>query len=575
MTESAALDYGPILGRTRPRIITMLVAMVVVATVLTYFGAARLFERQALARAENQLSLYLRSLNETLKQHQHLPYILAQNTDLQRAFAAGQVAQLNVLLRDFSNAAGLEAIYAMDLSGRVLAASNAGEKISFLGQNYGFRPYFREALSGARSDYFAIGATSGRPGYFVAEPLRGAAGETLGVIAIKLDISELQASWEAGDASVFATNRDGIVVIASDPGWLYRAAREVDAERRAELVQSRQFGTERLESLGLTERGPQRIALGGRSYFVAERAADWRGWRVSFLSPVSDAWRQTLLTTALMGTLFALLIGFATYLRSQRIAMALTVSQRHRKELIEANTALKSAQEELERSSKLAALGQLAASVTHELGQPISAFKTHLLAAEMGNEITSPETAGNLKRLADRMDAITGQLRFFARGGTENFEPVDLARVIREAVGMLAHDVKASGAALAMDLPKRPAMVRGHEVQLEQAAVNLLRNALHAVAGRDAPRIGLRLYRKGAWQVIEITDNGIGLDGMTLEKLQEPFFSTKPSGLGMGLGLSITAEILRAHGGHLQAEPRAGGGAVFSLHIRALSEGEP
>ena len=219
---SDAIDIAPPLAapetpKIRTRIVAMLVATVLLATTATFFGAMQYFERSARADADNQLALYLRSLNEALKQHQHLPYILAENEALVRAVEGGNPEALNPMLADFAQAAGLEAIYVMDPGGTVTAASNAGTPQSFLGQNYRFRPYFQEALAGQQSDYFAIGATTGRPGYFVAVPLSNASGARLGAVVIKLDVSELQAAWEERGEPVLAVNAQGITVLSADP----------------------------------------------------------------------------------------------------------------------------------------------------------------------------------------------------------------------------------------------------------------------------------------------------------------------------------------------------------------------
>ncbi|MEL7345446.1 MAG: cache domain-containing protein, partial [Pseudomonadota bacterium] len=407
VSEMTGPNGWPLNARIRGRIVAILIGTIVVATVATYFAANQYLERSARADAENQLALYLRSLNEALKQHQHLPYILAQNTDLVAAVEAKRPETLNPMLADFAAAAGLEAIYVMDLAGNVTAASNAGTPQSFLDQNYRFRPYFTQALAGRQSDYFAIGATTGRPGYFVAVPLESVGTGTLGALVIKLDVSELQLAWQARGEVVLAVDEQGITVLAADPAWLYRATKDLNETQRNVIKQERQFGNQSLAPLGWERIGRDAVSVAGERFLLTSEAADFQDWTVHYLTPEAGITQQTLLTTGFAGAIVTVLIGFATFLRSQRIETALEASQQHRHELINANAQLVAAQEELARTTKLAALGQLAASVTHELGQPISALKTHLAAAEIGNEITSPTTAANLRKLAERMEAIS------------------------------------------------------------------------------------------------------------------------------------------------------------------------
>ncbi|MCH2077760.1 MAG: ATP-binding protein [Rhodobacteraceae bacterium] len=551
--------------RISGRVIAILLTTVLAAVTAAYFGSLRLFEAQTVSVSDSQHALYLRSLNEALKKHQHLPFVLGENPQLSENLGSGRTEELNATLEGFAEASGLEAIYLMTLSGDVVAASNHRLPSSFLGQNYGFRPYFQSAASGERSDYFAIGATTGRPGYFVAEPLMAAPGDVSGVIAIKLDVSELQASWEERGEAVLAINEDGIVVLSSNPAWLYHTIGELDPARRAAIAESRQFGSQELPRLAWVPEGDARVAVAGQSYFLTSGPTEVVNWTVHYLRAEAAVARQTWLATGVMGFFIAVLIGFSVFLRSRRIQAALVVSQRQGRELAETNARLVKAQEELERSSKLAALGQLAASVTHELGQPISALKSHLFAAEIGGEITSPETLNNLRRLADRMEATKRQLGFFARRGSEDRAPVDMALVIKEALGLMAHDLE--HIEVAWTPPAAPCETMGNQLQLEQAMVNLLRNAAMAVAGIEAPRIAIDCATRADQIVVRVTDNGPGLEGVSLAKLEEPFYSTRSSGEGMGLGLAITAEIIRAHGGELTAGEVAGQGAVFEMTL--------
>ncbi|MEM8596091.1 MAG: ATP-binding protein [Pseudomonadota bacterium] len=555
--------------RTRPSIVLVLALTLVVAIGATYLGAQRLLHAQAISVATSQHALYVRSLNEALKQHQHLPFVIGQNPLIVEKVARGAIEPLNALLASFAEASGLEAIYVMGLDGDVVAASNHALPTSFLGQNYGFRPYFQHAASGERSDYFAIGATTGRPGYFVAEPLRSVTGDIVGVIAIKLDISELQASWQSRGEEVLATNADGIVVMASNPDWLYQTVTDLNSAQRASIAESRQFGAEDIPRLDWVDGVGGRILLQGQSYFLTSGPTEVVDWTVHLLTNQATVRQQTLLATAVLGAIVTGLIAFSVFLRSRRIQVALDVSQRQRQALEDTNSRLVAAQKELARSSKLAALGQLAASVTHELGQPISALKNHLFAAEIGGEITSSATLANLRRLAERMEGITKQLRFFAREHGEERKDTDMATVVGEAVALLRHDLSASDVSLSWTPPQTACVVRGNQLQLEQVMINILRNARDAVQETHPARIAIDCSLAEGLVTVTVADNGDGLSGESLETLQEPFYSTRSSGQGMGLGLAISAEIIDAHGGAIAARDLPEGGAVFTISLPA------
>jgi two-component system C4-dicarboxylate transport sensor histidine kinase DctB len=291
-----------------------------------------------------------------------------------------------------------------------------------------------------------------------------------------------------------------------------------------------------------------------------------RGWSVLYLRPETAITRQTLVATVLFGSVIALFVGFATFLRSLRIEAAYATSERQRAALTETNQQLEHAQSELARSAKLAALGHLAASVTHELGQPISAFRNHLVAADISGEITSPTTASSLNKLVDRMEAITLQFRYFAHGKPDRKLDVMVSDVVRESVALLRGEIDAARIDMQVVQPKDDIVLHGNKIQLEQAMTNLLKNAVHAVTDTSNPTIRVEVKVQNGTVDIRVCDNGAGLDGANLKDLQEPFVSTKPSGVAMGLGLAITTEILRDHGGTLTLAP-SDVGAVFAVTL--------
>lgn len=565
----AATSINEGAGRMRKSILAVLIVTVLLATAATFFGARQYFERTEFQAASNRMALYLRTLNETLRQHQHLPFVLAGDPRFAVALQTPSArSETNERLQILAQEAKLEAAYLMDSTGLVVATSNAGEPHSFLGQNYGFRPYFQQALQGQRSDYFAIGATSGRPGYFVAEQVSLFQGVQNGVVAIKLDVSELQQSWEEGSETVVALNEDKIVVLASNPDWLYRPVSALAPDVRQAILNSRQFGAETLEPLPWLQSDTNRATVDGVTYLMASGAADWRGWTVHYLQADSAIFRQTLFATAFFGSVVAFLVGFSTYLRSRRIGLAFAESERQRGALEETNLALEAAQTELARNAKLAALGHLAASVTHELGQPISAFRNHLTAAEMGGEITSPKTTANLNKLVDRMEAITGQFRYFARGRVYETAELDLAEVLAEAEALLKGEIDSSGVAFKIAQSTSPITLKANRILLEQAFTNLFKNAIQAVADVDRPSVNVMVRARGDLVEVRVADNGRGISGVSLAELQEPFFSTKPSGVGMGLGLAIATEIIKEHGGKLSlGEAEIGAEFIASLPL--------
>lgn len=551
----------------RKSIAIILIAMALGAIALVFFVSQTYFRSLDQETAQSRLSLFERSLNETLSRFQHLPFVLARDATVQEVLGGKPNTQLNRRLSAFAREAELEAIYLMDLSGLVISASNYDKTPSFLGKNYGFRPYFKAAAAGGRGNYFGVGATTGRPGYFVSEPVRAADGSTIGIIAIKLDASELQKSWEEGDEAVLATNADGIVVLASDRTWLYRTINHLEPQQLEAIRLSKQFGNVNVVPLSWKEEGPASVELLGNTYTLASTDAAFLDWKIHYLLNGARTYERTILATSVFGSLIALLMGFAAYLRSKRIQAALVASQSDRQELVHANRQLESAQAELAHASKLAALGQLSASVVHELGQPISALRNYLTAEEISNDATNLPTLNKLVGVVSRMESITRQLRFFTRPGDEAFDVVTVEDVISDCLELTQHDIDFQNVDLTVDVQRDNMRVKGNRLRLEQVLVNLVKNSLSSLQESTATKLSITAFESEGRAHIEVADNGSGFGARNLEIMQEPFHTTRASGDGMGLGLSISSAIISEHDGTLTAENIPEGGAKFRISL--------
>jgi two-component system C4-dicarboxylate transport sensor histidine kinase DctB len=225
-------------------------------------------------------------------------------------------------------------------------------------------------------------------------------------------------------------------------------------------------------------------------------------------------------------------------------------------------------QGELERASRLAVLGKLATSVTHELGQPIAAMRNYITAAEMAD--TPKKLADSLPRFASlvtRMQHITEQLRFFARPGSDQFEPVDMLASVEAALDLLAPNLEQHKVQVNIKTPEATVPIRGNRLRLEQVLTNILRNAVDAMADSSKRHLTVIIEEVGDQAVLLVKDTGPGLGDSSLETLQEPFFTTKASGEGMGLGLAISMEIVVEHGGTMQAFTQETGGACLRITL--------
>ena len=568
------------LARPQRKSVTAILIVVTIAMIVSlFFASTSYFRSEETTEAANRLSLYTRSLNDTLERFQYLPFVLSQDPIVVSGVISGArgnaPSELNMRLAEFANVSNLEAIYLMNLSGSVIASSNYDLPQSFMGQNYAFRPYFQNALSGNRGEFFGVGATTGRPGYFVSEPVFQN-GKIIGVIAIKIDMSELQLLWEQGGENVFVSNGDGIVVLSSTPSWLYRTLQPLSDAEITAIANNKQFIGKELISLDWETKGTDVARLDGANFVYANEAINRLDWTVHYLLNETRIYERAVLTTVIFGSVLAVFLVFATFMRSVRIRSALSISQSDRAQLLKANHELKTTQEQLSRTSKLAALGQLSASVTHELGQPISALRNHLTAAEISGELKPGHTLEKFTRVIDRMDNITKQLRFFTRPIStqrqeDQMQAIDLQDVIKGALDLVEHTLKSAGVEVDFSHENEPVHTLGNRLRLEQVVVNLLTNSVTAMEDSPVKTLEISLVEQNTTIDIVVRDSGIGFGDRDMAKLQEPFHTTRASGNGMGLGLSIATEIIREHNGVITAENLADGGAEFTISLPLLN----
>ena len=237
------------------------------------------------------------------------------------------------------------------------------------------------------------------------------------------------------------------------------------------------------------------------------------------------------------------------------------------------------AQLNLARASQLATLGELSTAVAHEINQPLTIIALaakNARTALAGKTFDTASLARKLERIVsqvDRAKSITDHMRLFGRGGVDDALPFDLVECVRSACRFVREQYALADIRLdLMDVPAQPCPVVGHQIQLEQVILNLLTNARDAFAGtkrreevwdRPIVRIAIGSRDEGSWTVA-VKDNAGGIEESVIDRVFEPFFSTKPVGKGTGLGLSVAYGIVRDMGGIISAR-NEDGGACFEI----------
>ncbi len=233
-------------------------------------------------------------------------------------------------------------------------------------------------------------------------------------------------------------------------------------------------------------------------------------------------------------------------------------------------------------SGNLATLGQLAAGIAHEIGQPLHVIslatalaESHLAPLAVGETGAAAEAVrGEIRRIdgqVDRADAIIRNLLAFSRGESSE-GTTTCAEAVNGALDLVRGALHAAGTEIAVDLAPDLPRVRGGLVELEQVLVNLFFNARDAMAGRAVRRLIVRARAGQGGVTLEVADTGGGIPLTLLSRIFDPFFTTKDIGKGTGLGLAICRTTMQSCGGSIEAS-NTEGGAVFTLHLAAAPEG--
>ncbi|MCU0912723.1 MAG: ATP-binding protein [Rhodobacteraceae bacterium] len=561
----------------------------------------RIASRNALAegqeRAETTLRQTVNALESHLRRFEALPALLAQDDDVGTLLAtpgdAGRVAAMNRWLAETNALIEASDLYLIDLDGNTIAASNHARADSFIGQNFSYRPYFTAARDGGSGRYFALGTTSGVRGYYFASPVRDGAGRVQGVLALKIGVDEIEAGWRARDYRILVTDPEGVVFMSTDPGWLYRGLLPLTADRRARLTETRRYADADLAELPVVSSTTGGVALmrladgdgAEREYMATQTPMPRAGWTVRVLldtAPIRAQARLVVLAVALF-LLVGLLLAWTVAQRRARLAERLAIQAAAQSDLerqviertadlTQANADLHRMQADLVQAGKLAALGRMSAALSHEINQPLAAARNYAdsagLLIDRGDLPRAQENIAQILGLIDRMAAIARHLRNVARKPNEPLKAVDLAAVVQDALGIAQARLVAAGAEVTLDLPADLPPVQGGPVRLQQVIVNVLSNAADAVEGLADRRIEVMARAEGDEVTLAIRDHGPGVAPAIADRIFDPFFTTKQVGSGLGLGLSISYNIMKDFEGDLRVANHPEGGAVFTLALR-------
>ena len=574
--------------------------------------------------SSHQLDILAAAIDSEVTRHASIPSAVELNPEVMALLRApegrrtGLRPAANRFLQKLNDNLGGPAIFVLDTQGKVVASSDWIFSDNLLGSDLSYMPFFRDAVVGTPARHYAVDKVRHEAGYFFAQPIRDENQEwrVIGVAVVKSSIRESERRWLSQEAPALIVDNNGIVLLASPPEWRY-ATLQAQSREALEKISRDQFAGLPLGEVSLDidlagaddgavvslprhlrgDVGPQ---TGARPFLAVARNLPDTAWRIvvfSDLRPVAmQAGTHAALAAAAMG---CLLLGLLYLNQRRRLAKGreearamLEQANRELEQKVEERTVdlsdavsrlqsevaerqraeqtLRAAQDELVQAAKLAVLGQMATGITHEMSQPLGAIQTlSANAAEFmrrGDVATAEKNLAIVGQLAEQMGGIIGPLKTFARKSPAVPSAVDVARAVDAALFLFDQRLRKHSVVVDKDFGSEPLIAWCDANRLQQVLVNLIGNAIDAMADSAQRRLHFVASRSSGQRIaLFVSDTGSGFDDAALARLFEPFFTTKQPGEGLGLGLTISRDILRDFGGDLLAAPAPEGGARFTI----------
>ena len=537
-------------------------------------------------------------LKSELQKYLLVPFILSENPDVIQTLNSRDPAiidQLNVKLEKLALQTEASYIFVFDTTGTTIASSNYDAPNSFVGESYEFRPYFRQAMDEGSAQYFAKGETTGKAGLFLAGRISDRE-KPIGGIVIKVEFSQIAQRWNDQNATSLVTDRNSIILFSNDQSLNYKTLAPLTDTQKAKITADKQFRDEPLSASGIDidanllarDQAGQRLLVD----LVSIPDLNWNLLRIIPVKPaMATANARAQLIILLVGVFLSGIAFFfrrrfvrekekaeiTEYLKSEvkRQTKKLSVTNDQliheisERELV--NQRFRAAREELAQANRLGSIGAITASVAHELNQPVAAIRARAENAtkllKRGDSARVSENLGLIVDLTARIGSISTELRRYARRGSQAISSVSLDDVMDGLQILMGDRLKSKSINLVVgdNVDALPPVIAGR-VRLEQVLVNLLQNSLDALEGHTDPRVHIIFKVQKNMVVITVSDNGPGISEENTRNIFTPFFTDKPNGMGMGLG--IAKDIMTDFGGTIETIPSFMGGAAFQLKLK-------
>lgn len=565
-----SLSRNPITARVFLFSLSVLFVVLLVAT-NSFFTSKYLNDIKQ--EGEIRLTQNERNIVNELQKNSVIPQFLVRDQSIWNALLSNNFSSLPQMFFEFIDEISIESITLMDRTGQIVAV--AGKEN--LNVNSSNKIIFNTAISTNDTVMNIIEKDENEFGFFYSRKIENDQ-RVLGVLSIEVDLKKFENSWKSAGERIFISNGEGKIVLATEPTWKGLSEDLAWKNQNSKNIIKRGYSVAK----GWVDSNESDQYFNDSSFVRFNKNIPILNWKISSFENYSGVRERVNTILALEILIFLLLLVLSLYSLNRKKILRLNLFEEETIKLRELNKKLETEMEQrkrveknllaveqtLEQHSKLAALGEMSAAISHELNQPLAAMKTYLAGASLLLKRNRPqETVAALMRidgLIHRMGEITKQLKSFARKNTESFVPLNFNDAILEAMSIMEPQLKQSGIKIDTNIPSEPVLIVGDQQRLEQVIINLIRNAIDALDDTELPSITISLYKNNSVR-FSIRDNGKGIND--LEKLFEPFQTSKDPGKGLGLGLAISSNIISELGGSLSGENLTPTGAEFTIKL--------
>ena len=559
---------------TKPRIF-LFILLVMTLTVLFFTNAFFTSRFSEIIKQQGQYNLTKNTVNilNELQKNSIVPQLLVNDQEIKNSLIFEDFTTLSEKFSFFLNDVSIASVSLLDKNGK-LVAFNAKKNFE---RKVSYQHFSNNNDNTLETVITVLRKINNEFGFFYSQVIEYE-GEFLGMILIEVDLQKFEQAWVENGETIIITDSKGVIILSTEPSWKGLTEEQAFKVKPAESTLKRAYNAiAEWTNLKEVDNYPNTQAT-----IRSNEDIPLLNWNISSFASYSGVREKvnTILAFEILILLF--LIVLSLYLLNRKNIVRLNLFEEETFQLKELNKRLTeeikqrkrveknllAVEQTLEQHSKLAALGEMSAAISHELNQPLAAMKTYLAGASLLLKRNRPnETVTALMRIDDliqRMGRITKQLKSFARKNTESFVALNFNEAFLSAIAIMEPQLKQTNVKLETFIEPEPIIIMADQQRLEQVIINLLRNALDAVVEIEEPEIKISLF-KDTSAIFLIEDNGNGISN--LENIFEPFQTTKDLGKGLGLGLAISSNIISELGGTLQGKNLSSNGAEFKITL--------